>query len=377
MAPVHYMFSTTQPSISDVSEIMNTSKLEKDVFGKTASGELVERFTLRNAQGMTARIITYGATVTELITPDRQGKPADIVLGFDDLASYESHDAYFGCIVGRVAFRIRDGNFVLDGKSYQLDLNAANVHLHGGPHGFSKRIWRAEPIENDDNPAVKFALRSPDGDQGYPGALDAAVIYSLTEKNELRIDFTATTDKPTLINLTHHGYFNLSGAGCGNILNHELQLDADRCIPPGAPDVPTGGIAPVADTPFDFTRPAVVGSRFGEIGGDPVGYDLAFLRNQTGSAMTRVAEVFDPATGRVMEVSTTEPAFVFYTANYLDGTLRGKGGAIYSQHAAFCIETGRPPDAINYPNLPSIVLRPGEIYRHQCTYRFSAKREKT
>jgi aldose 1-epimerase len=346
---------------------MNATKIEKDFFGKTALGETVDRYTLRNSQGMTARIINYGAT------PDRQGKPADIVLGFDDLASYESHNASFGCIVGRVAFLIRDGKFLLDGNEYQLAVGPGNIHLHGGPRGFSKAVWQAEPLQNTNVPAVKFTHRSPDGDQGYPGMLDTTVVYSLTENNELLIDYTATTDRPTIINLTHHSYFNLSGAGSGDILNHEVQLEADRFIPCVNPVAPSGEILPVTGTPFDFTKPTAVGARLHETGGNPLGYDLCYLRNQPEKTMARVAEVFDPASGRVMEVSTTEPALVFYTANYLDGTLRGKGGATYSQHAAFCIETGRPPDAIRFPKFPSIILRPGETYRHQCSYRFSAR----
>ncbi|MCC6124996.1 MAG: galactose mutarotase [Pirellulales bacterium] len=351
---------------------MDNLKLEKDVFGTTAAGETVDRYTLRNSRGITARIITYGATVTELFSPDRQGRPADIVLGFDELASYEAHNAYFGCMVGRVAFRIRGGQFLLDGKNHQLAVDGENVHLHGGPRGFNRMVWRAEPISNAAGPAVKFSHRSPDGDQGYPGTLEASVVYSLTEENELRIECTATTDRPTLVNLTHHGYFNLSGAGRGDILSHELQLDADRYIPASAPDVPTGEIAPVRGTPFDFTRSMAIGARIEETGGDPRGYDVCFLRNSPEGAMARVAAAFDPASGRTMEVSTTEPALVFYTANYLDGTPRGKGGAIYRRHAALCLDTGRPPDAIRYPNFPSIVLRPGETYRHVCSYRFSA-----
>jgi aldose 1-epimerase len=351
---------------------MNPSKLEKDVFGRTAAGDIVERYTLRNSRGMMARIITYGATVAELFTPDRQGNLADVVLGFDDLASYEAHNAYFGCMVGRVAFRILGGKFLLDGKEHQLALNEGNTHLHGGPRGFSKALWRAEPLE-DGEATVKFSYRSPDGDQGYPGTLETSVIYSLTEENELRIDCTAATDRPTLVNLTHHGYFNLAGAGRGDILKHELKLDADRYIPSSSPDVPTGEIAAVEGTPFDFLRPTAIGSRLHETGGDPPGYDLCFLRNRPEGEMAHVAKVFEPSSGRTLEVSTTEPAIVVYTANYLDGTLRGKGGTVYRRHAALCLETGRPPDAIHYPNFPSIVLRPGETYRHRCVYRFSAK----
>jgi aldose 1-epimerase len=269
-----------------------------------------------------------------------------------------------------VAFRIRDGRFSLDGNEYQLALDSSGSHMHGGPRGFSKIVWRAEPLQTGDGPAVKFTYRSPDGDQGYPGSLDVSVVYSLTDENELRIDCTAATDKPTLVNLTHHSYFNLSGAGQGDILDHRLWLDADRFIPAGAPVVPSGEIVAVHGTPFDFTRLMPVGARIEETRGDPLGYDFCYLRNPPAGAMARVAELFDPASGRRMEISTNEPAIVVYTANYLDGTLRGKGGAAYQQHSAICLETGRPPDAIRFPHLPSIVLRPRETYRHTCVYRF-------
>jgi aldose 1-epimerase len=350
---------------------MNGQKLEKETFGWTAAGETVDRYTLRNAGGMIVRTITYGATVTELFAPDRHGTPADVVLGFDDLASYESHNAYFGCMVGRVAFRIRDGRFSLDGKQYQLACDAGGAHLHGGPLGFSKIVWQAEPLRTPDGPAVKLTCRSPDGDQGYPGTLDVSVVYSLTDDNEFRVDCTATTDQSTLVNLAHHSYFNLCGAGCRDILDHRLRLDADLFIPAGAPGVPSGDIVTVRETPFDFTQSTRIGARIEETGGDPPGYDFCYLRNAPAGATARVAELCEPASGRRMEISTNEPAIVAYTANYLDGTLRGKGGAVYERHAAICLETGRPPDAIRFPHLPSIVLHPGDPYRHMCIYRFA------
>jgi aldose 1-epimerase len=350
---------------------MNRTGLEIDVFGKTAEGEIVERYTLRNSRGVTIRLITYGATVTELWTPDRQGGLADVVLGFDDLRSYETLSPYFGCLVGRVAFRIVGGEFLLDGTKHRLSLNDGPNHLHGGVRGFHRVVWRAEPISTGSAPAVKFTHRSPDGNEGYPGTLDVAAVFSLSDENEMQIELTARTDQATLVNLTHHSYFNLAGAGRGNVLDHRLQIDADRWIVVGQPDVPTGEIAAVYGTPFDFTRPTAVGARLHNTGGDPPGYDHCYLLNHPEGKLARAAEVHEPRSGRMMEVSTTEPALVFYTGNFLDGTLRGKGGALYPRHAGLCLETSRPPDAIHHPHFPSIVLRPGQRYDHRCVYRFS------
>lgn len=351
---------------------MNKPTLQKDLFGKTADGQTVDRYTLRNANGVTVCIITFGATVTELWTPDRHGTPADIVLGFDDLASYETKSPYFGCMIGRVAFRIVGAEFTLDGNQHRLTLNAGRQHLHGGARGFNSMVWHAEPL-TEPIPAVRFTHRSPDGDQGYPGTLDTAVVYSLNDENQLQIDCTATTDQPTLINLTHHGYFNLAGAGSGDILNHVLQLDADRWILAGDPNVPSASIRPVTGTPFDFNQPTPITSRIHETGGTPEGYDLCYLHNHANQGLARVATVSEPRSGRTIDVSTNEPAIVFFTGHNLDGSLRGKGGKTYPRYAGLCLETGRPPDAIHHPNFPSIVLRPGQTYHHQCVYRFSTK----
>jgi aldose 1-epimerase len=350
-----------------------SQRLEKEFYGKTSSGETVDRYTLCNGNGMTARIINYGATVTEILVPDRQGKTADVVLGFDDLASYEKHRSYFGCMVGRVAFRIYQGRFTLDGKQYQLDCREGNLHLHGGPCGFSLRVWKAETIDLDGRPAVKLSFTSPDGDQGYPGVMQATTIYSLTDDNALRIDSTATTDRPTLVNLTNHSYFNLAGASSGDILNHVARFDADRYTPSLTLDQPTGEIVSVAGTPLDFTKPMPIGARIDQTDGELKGYDHCFVRKQPPGEMVRVAEVCDPNSGRVLEVVTSEPSFVFYTTNGVDGLPLGKGGVRYPLHAALCLETGRPPNAVNCPQFPSIVLRHGETYRHVCEYRFSTR----
>ena len=344
---------------------------EKEPFGYTADGVPVDRYTLRNSYGIMARLINYGASVTELWTPDRQGRLADVVLGFDRLSEYESQNAYLGCMIGRVAFRIAKGQFVLGHKAHQLTLNDGPHHTHGGMRGFNRVVWQAEPMTSYMGPAVKFVYSSPDGDQGYPGTLDVAVVYTLTEENELWINCTATTDRPTPVNLTHHGYFNLAGAGEGDVLGHVLQIDADRWLPSNGPNLPTGEIASVTGTPFDFTRPKRIGAHMGQTGNRLAGYDLCYLRNHRDETLACVATLQEPVSGRRMEVKTTEPGVVLYTGNHLDGSLRGKNGAVYQRYAGVCLETGRPPDAIHYPYFPSVILRPGKTYRHTCVYRFS------
>jgi aldose 1-epimerase len=352
---------------------MSKARIDKDTFGTTADGTRVDRYTLRNASGMTLRLITYGAAVTELHVPDRNGRLADVVLGFDRLEQYETESPYFGCIVGRVAFRITRGRFELDGNAYQLTLNTGPHHLHGGVKGLSWVVWEAEPIETGEGPAVKLTHRSPDGDQGYPGNLDAAVVYALNDRNEMRIDYTATTDRPTPVNLTHHGYFNLAGAGSGDVFDHRLWLRADRYSVTDEAIIPTGELAPVEGTRFDFTGPTALGARLDHAGDQVVGYDLAYLLDRQDTSLAHVATVHEPSTGRVMEVDTTAPAMIFYTGEYLDGTLKGKSGAIYPRHAGFCLEPGHLPDSVHHPGFPSVILRPGETYRQTSVYRFSAK----
>jgi aldose 1-epimerase len=367
---------------------MSNAGIEKNVFGATADGIQVDRYTLRNANGLTLRLITYGATVTELHLPDREGRLADVVLGFDRLEQYETESPYFGCIVGRVAFRITHGRFELDGKPYQLTLNTGPHHLHGGVKGLAWVVWKAEPITNEQGPAVKLTYRSPDGDQGYPGNLDLAVVYALNDQNEMRIDYSATTDRPTPVNLTHHGYFNLAGAGSGDVWGHVLRLDANRYSVTDEAIIPTGELAPVEGTRLDFTSPTALGARLDHAGGAVVGYDLAYLLDRqddslahvatmqeptTDGSLAHVATMQEPTTGRVMEVDTTAPAMIFYTGEYLDGTLKGKGGVVYPRHAGFCLEPGHLPDSVHHPNFPSVILRPGETYRQTSLYRFSTK----
>jgi aldose 1-epimerase len=344
---------------------MTESGIEQHPFGTTADGKQVDRYTLRNASGLSVALITFGATVTELYVPDRQGNLDDIVLGFDHLGQYETQSPYFGCIVGRVAFRIPGGRFELDGKTYPLERNRGEHHLHGGTKGFSWVVWRAEPLETQEGPAVRFTYHSPDGDQGYPGNLDVTVVYTLTHRNELKIDYTATTDRPTPVNLTHHGYFNLAGAGSGNVLDHVVQLDADHYTPTDASLTPTGEIAPVAGTIFDLTRPMRIRDREAAAGG----LDLAYLIKHGGGG----ARVEEPTSGRVMEVLTTAPAVILYTGKYLPERIEGKRGRIYGNQGGMCVETGYLPGSVQHANFPSTILRPGQTYRHTCVYRFSIR----
>jgi len=355
---------------------MDTVKIEKDRFGVTADGAAVDRYTLRNGRGMTARLIDYGATVTELWVPDRNGRRDDIVLGFDNLAGYESpQNPYFGATVGRVAFRITQGTFVLDGREYRLSLNIPPHHLHGGVRGLSRVVWQAEPLAGGHAPAVRFRYQSPDGDQGYPGRLDATVLYTLTDHNELAIEYAATTDRPTPVNLTHHSYFNLAGAGRGEVLGHVLELKASRYTPLDEKKIPTGKIVPVDGTPFDFLKRTAIGARIRPASEVADGYDLSYLvdRPADDASLKLLATLREPTSGRVLEVLSTEPAIVLYTGNYLDGTLHGKGGKVYPKHAGVCLETAHLPDSVNQPAFPPVILRPGQTYHHRCIYRFSAQ----
>ncbi len=351
---------------------MNRPGIEKDRFGATADGVAIDRYTLRNST-LTVRLITYGATVTELLTPDRNGKPADVVLGFDNLAQYETQSPYFGCTTGRVAFRITQGKFNLDGKSYHLTINDPPHHLHGGTKGLSKAVWHAEPLTGPAGPAVKLTHRSPDGDQGYPGNLDVTVVYTLVGESDLKIEYTAVTDRPTPVNLTHHTYFNLNGAGRGTVLDHVLQLHAGRYAPTDSKGIPSGRIDTVAGTPLDFRQPTTIGERMQAGSQVASGYDASYLVDRQGPGPVLVATLDAPASGRRVEVLSTEPALVLYTGNYLDGTLHGKQHAIYGKHAGVCLETAHLPDSVNRPEFPSIILRPGQSYRQTCIYRFSAR----
>jgi len=356
--------------------------IQKASFGKTKEGAGVDIYTLTNKNGMTARVMTYGATLTELLVPDKTGTPGNIVLGFDKIEPYLAGVPYFGATVGRVGNRIAKGAFSLNGQTYKLATNNGPNHLHGGIKGFDKVVWKADVVLAKDGQAVKFSYHSPDGEEGYPGNLDVTVTYTLTDANELRLDYTATTDKATPVNLTNHSYFNLAGEGSGNILGHVLMIAADQITPVDDSLIPTGDLKPVKGTVFDFTTPVAIGARIGKVPGPaPVGYDHNYvLRNAEGGgrgteagAMTLAARVIEPKSGRVMDVRTTEPGLQFYSGNFLDGTIKSRKGVPYQKHDAFCLETQHFPDSVNRPHFPSTVLEPGKTYRTTTVYAFSAK----
>jgi aldose 1-epimerase len=357
----------------ETSEVKNEPK--KQAYGKMSDGTEVDLYTLTNANGMQAGIITYGGTVVSLTAPDRNGKYADVVLGMDDLAGYRKATAFFGALIGRYGNRIGHAQFTLDGQTYKLPANDNGNTLHGGPEGFDKHVWAAVPGAGPDGQTLELTYVSKDGEMGFPGNLTAKVIYTLTPKNELKIDYTATTDKPTVVNLTNHSYFNLAGQGEGDVLGHEVTINADRITPVDAGLIPTGELKPVAGTPFDFTKPTAIGARI-EANDEQIkfgkGYDHNWVLNKTGDGLTKAAEVSEPKTGRVMEVWTTEPALQFYTGNFLDGTLTGKGKT-YPRRGAFCMETQHYPDSPNKPAFPTTELKPGATYHTTTLYRFSAK----
>ncbi|HVW38205.1 MAG TPA: aldose epimerase family protein [Pirellulales bacterium] len=343
----------------------------KSAFGKLPDGAQVDLYTLKNARGVTVKIMTYGGIITSLKAPDRRGQPGEVQLGFDTLDEYLKGHPYFGALCGRVANRIAGGRFAIDGKTYQLATNNGPNHLHGGEKGFDKKVWKAEPIEDKDRVGVELTYVSPDGEEGYPGTLSTTVVYSLTDKNELTIDYTAETDKPTPINLTNHTYWNLADGGKSDVLAHRLTLKSSRYLPVDATMIPTGEVKSVTGTPMDFTRETAIGARIEQVGGEPGGYDHCYvLDKQPGEKLSLAARLVDPASGRVMEVFTTEPAIQLYTGNFLDGTLKSRG-ATFGQRHAVCLETQHYPDSINQPKFPSTLLKPGQTYRHTTMHRFS------
>jgi aldose 1-epimerase len=347
-------------------------QIHEQHWGALPDGGPVKLFTFTARNGMVAKVATYGGIITELHLPDRHGKPGNVVLGFDSLEPYLKEHPYFGAITGRVANRIAKGRFILDGKEYVLPVNNGPNHLHGGLKGFDKVLWEPAPFERSPNEAgVELSYLSPDGEEGYPGNLSVKVTYTFTEEHELRIDYSATTDRATPVNLTNHSYFNLRGTG--DILGHEMFLDADHYTPVNDELIPTGQIAPVKGTPFDFTRPQTIGSRIHELNTNPPGYDHNFALNSGGETCALAARAHEPATGRLLEVFTTEPGVQLYTGNFLDGTLAGAAGIVYDRHTGFCLETQHFPDAVNQPNFPSILLRPGETYQSRTVFRFSTR----
>jgi aldose 1-epimerase len=340
--------------------------LAKAEFGRMPDGTPVDVYTLTSGNGMTVKVMTYGAIITSIEVPDKSGKTGDVTLGFDNLKQYLGTHPYFGATVGRVGNRIAKGKFTIGGVEYKLAVNNFGNHLHGGLKGFDKVLWKAEPVPGA-VPSVKFSYLSKDGEEGYPGNLWATVTFSLTPKNELKIEYTATADKATPVNLTNHSYFNLAGAGNGDILGHVMMLNADRYTPVDDTLIPTGELAPVKGTPMDFTKPAVIGSRIAQVKG---GYDHNYVLNSGGSKVPALAaRVREEKSGRVMEVLTTEPGVQFYTGNFLDGTVSGIGG-VYRIHYGFCLETQHFPDSVHHPNFPSAILKPGDTYHTVTVYRF-------
>jgi aldose 1-epimerase len=351
--------------------------IDKQSFGQTADGTAVDIYTLKNTAGAEVRITNYGGIVVSLKVPDKNGKFDDVVLGYDNLDGYlKNNSPYMGALIGRYANRIAKGKFSLNGKQYQLAVNNGPNHLHGGIKGFDKVVWTAKPLRVANGAALKLTYVSKDGEENYPGNLTATVIYTLTDANELRIDYSATTDKRTIVNLTSHSYFNLAGQGNGDILKHTLFMNASRFTPTDAGSIPTGELKGVRGTPFDFMKATEIGARidqddqqlkFGQ------GYDHNFVLNKQGKRLTLAARVYEPTTGRTMQVYTTEPGMQLYAGNFLDGSITGKEGKVYNRRYGFCLEAQHFPDSPNEPKFPSVVLNPGGRYTQTTIYKFSAK----
>jgi aldose 1-epimerase len=345
------------------------ASIEKASYG-TVDGKPVDIYTLTNAKGAIAKITNYGAIVTELHMPDKAGKMGDVVLGFEKVDDYVAKSPYFGAIVGRVANRIANGKFTLDGKAYQLNTNNAPHHLHGGKKGWDKVIWTAEPKETKDGPSLKLTHVSPDGEENYPGTVTATATYTLTNDNELKVEMSATTDKTTLINMAHHSYWNLAGGG--TILDHELTIPADSYTP-GEGLVPTGAVKPVKGTPFDFTTAKPIGKDVKAAGGKPVGYDHNWVINGDAHAMRLVARLKDPKSGRVMTISADQPGLQFYSGNFLDGTTSGKG-VTHEHWGGLCLESQKFPNSINVPAWrEEVIVKPGQTYKHTMIHKFTTE----
>ncbi len=352
------------------------SKMQNQAFGKIQDGQSVDLYTLTNKNGMTVTISNFGGTLVSLKVPDRDGKLGDVVLGYDNPADYENGKAYFGGTIGRYGNRISHGKFTLDGVAYTIPLNDGENTLHGGVRGFNKRVWTAKDVSNDAGEALELIYVSKDGEEGYPGTLTVKVVYTVfTNENAVRIDYTATTDKDTVLNLTNHSYFNLAGQGNGDILQHQLKLYASQFTPVDATLIPTGKLQDVHNTPFDFLQPTAIGARinqddqqlkFGK------GYDHNWvLDKKSANTMSLAARAYDAQSGRVLEVSTTEPGIQFYSGNFLDGTVHGKDGKVYAYRSAFCLETQHFPDSPNHANFPSTELKRGQTLHSTSIYKFT------
>lgn len=364
--------SNATPNATQEAKETPVMSATQESFGQTAEGREVDLYTLTNSNGLKARITNYGAILVSLEVPDRTGKLDDITLGFDTLDGYLGTHPYFGAVVGRYANRIGGAKFVLDGVEYELAANDNDEnHLHGGKKGFDKVVWKLEELKTEGRSAqLKLSYISEDGEEGYPGNLACSVTYALTEDNELQISYEADTDKKTVVNLTNHTYFNLAGQGTGDVLGHELMLNADKYTVVDEGLIPTGENRDVKGTPMDFTIAASIGSRIEQTG---AGYDHNYVLNSGGGSLVLAARVYEPTTGRVMEVSTTQPGVQLYTGNFLDGSLTGKGGKKYEKNYAFCLETQHFPDSPNKPDFPSVVLNPGQKYATATVFKFSVR----
>jgi aldose 1-epimerase len=359
-----------------MSDYSSQAQIKPEAFHRIIDGSQVDLYPLKNSNGLEATITNYGGIVVSLKVPDRNGKLGDVVLGYDRLNDYIGSTPYFGALIGRYGNRIAKGRFTIDGVEYQLARNDDSNALHGGRKGFDKVVWQAEKVDSSEGSALKLTYTSKDGEEDYPGTLRCTVIYTLTNKNELKIEYFAETDKPTFVNLTNHSYFNLKDGGASDILGHELMIRASKFTPVDKGLIPTGQLKPVAGTPFDFNKPTAIGARvenedeqlkFGK------GYDQNWVLDRQGKDLELVASVYEPSSGRFMEVLTTQPGLQFYSGNTLDGTNEGKGGTVYQHRAGFCLETQHFPDSPNHPDFPTTELKPGEKYTQTTVYRFTAK----
>ena len=359
-----------------VQESAKKAGVTRAAFGKMADGAQVEVFALTNARGVEVKAITYGGIIQSWRVPDKAGRLADIVLGFDSLDGYLKDHPFFGAIIGRYGNRIGKAQFTLNGQTYKLAANNGPNHLHGGVKGFDKVLWTGQVVEDKRGTAVAFSRTSPDGEEGYPGNLKVRVTYVLTDDNSLIVDYEATTDKATPVNLTQHSYFNLAGEGTGDILGHELTINADRYTPVDGTLIPTGELAPVAGTPFDFRKATAIGARINDGHAQIAngkGYDHNWVLNRKGAGLQMAARVKEPKSGRTLEIQTTEPGIQFYAGNFLDGTVKGKGGHVYGHRTGFCLETQHYPDSPNQPKFPSTILQPGQTYRTSTVFKFGAE----
>lgn len=360
----------------DPSNLETVNMALEEPFGEMPDGRPVSLFTLENASGMTVKITNYGGIITSIRVPDREGTPGEVALGYDSLSTYLEGSPYFGCITGRYANRIAKGQFTLNGETFTLATNNGPNHLHGGLEGFDKKRWEADSFSEEGSPGVRLTYVSPDGEEGYPGTLSVTVSYTLLDDNSLRIDYEATTDAPTILNLTNHTYFNLKDGGESSAMDHELRLPADRFIPTDETNIPLGELRSVEGTVFDFRTPTPIGSRI-EAEDEQIengyGYDHTYVINRDGDGLQLAAEVYDPTSGRFMEVLTDQPGVQLYTGNHLDGTYVGRGEVAYAKRSALCLETQHFPDSPNRPDYPSTVLTPGDTFRSTTIYRFSVR----